>query len=132
MKIAITATSCSNEGIVSEAFETAPYLLIIETGDMSAKVYQNSDEDGKAFAAVIIETGCEAVITGTIEQPAFDLLADAMVSRMKGTGFTVEKSLVLMDEYRLEFITDFNGGTGSHRREHEKSHGTCSGKHHEE
>ncbi|MEL7567869.1 MAG: NifB/NifX family molybdenum-iron cluster-binding protein [Dehalobacterium sp.] len=118
MKIAFTTDESSIDAIVSKTFEESNYLLVVETDDLSMKIYRKTDNDGIDYAKKIIEDDCEAVITGTIEEKAFELLATACVSRMKGTGHTVKDALVLMDAYKLEIIRDFNGSTGKHQHAH--------------
>lgn len=124
MKIALTTNESSVDAIVSKTFEGSNFLLVIETDDLSMKIYRKTDEDGIDYAKKIIEDDCEAVITGTIEEKAFELLASACISRMKGTGYTARDALAMMDAYELEIIRDFNGSTGKHHHGHSK--GLCS------
>lgn len=118
MKIAFTTNESSIDAIVSKTFEGSNFLLVVETDDLSMKIYKKTDNDGIDYAKKIIEEDCEAVITGTIEESAFEPIAAACVSRMKGTGYTVKDALALMNTYKLEIIRDFNGSTGNHQHGH--------------
>lgn len=127
MKIAVTANESTMEGTVSETFEGSNFLLVVETDDLSTTVYKKSDDDGKDYVKKIIESDCELVITGTIEKAAFEPLASVGVTRVKGTGYTVKESLELMEANKLEYIRDFNGGTGEHHRDHSQESFSFSG-----
>ncbi|MGI6492071.1 MAG: NifB/NifX family molybdenum-iron cluster-binding protein [Pelotomaculum sp.] len=130
----ITAVSSQGKTLrdpVAEKFESSPYLLLVETDDFSQEiigieVIENnvqSDPDGLQIAKTICERDCEVVITGTIEQPAFDVLAWGQVTRYKGVNYSAEEALALMHDYRLELIREYNG---KEWEPHDHSHGTCS------
>lgn len=122
MKIAFTSNEGSLDGIVSERFEEGSFLIIVETDNLSLEVYPKIDEEGLDFVKKIIDNKCEAIITGSIEEAAFEPLASAGITRMKGTGYTIKESLRLMDQIKLEYIRDFRGGKGEHHHEHEDEH----------
>ena len=130
MKIAITVDGKDLKSLISEEFEKTKHLLIVETDDLSFMSYPNDldhDSQGMIMAKEIIESNCEAVITGTIEEPAFELLATAQITRYLGTKHSGEEALKLMDAYKLDFIRDFKGGQGtSHKHHHHHNHCSCN------
>jgi len=132
MKIAVSANGPDLKSIVGESFENSPYLLIIETDDMSIDSYKNNDPqhgtDDLKMAENIINADCEVLITGTIERPAFEMVVLAGVTRFCGKGYRVQEAIRLMDEYNLDFITDENGADPETREErHKHDRGTCDG-----
>ena len=54
----------------------------------------------------ILEYNCEAVITGNINQTAFNILADAYVTRYYGYGHSVKDALELSEKRLLKFIKE--------------------------
>jgi predicted Fe-Mo cluster-binding NifX family protein len=132
MKIAIATNGNTLESLVAEEFEQSAFLLIVETDDLSYKVYPNeehTDGSGLAMTKKVIECDCEALITGSIEQLAFDELALAQVTRFLGANHSAKDVLNLMEAYKLNIIRDYKGGEGMF---HEHHHHTCDCGHHEE
>ncbi len=125
MKIAITANGNTLKSLVTEEFEKSEYLLIVETDDNSYEYYDNStnlDDDGITMATKIIKGNCEAVITGSIEEKAFEEIAGAQVTRYFGSKHNVEEALHLMDSNKLDITRDFKGAEDRPDRHH---HDTC-------
>lgn len=113
MKIAVTSSGKALADQVFKVFEKAPYLLIVETKDLSLTVYEGAG-DGIDLADKIKEAYCEGVITGEIEEAAFNVLADEGISRFKGDGMTVQEALSKMEARMLEYIRDFKGAPPGH------------------
>lgn len=61
------------------------------------------------MARKIVEQDCEAVVCGSIEKPAFEVLAAAQVTRYMGAGLVAITALRLMEEYQLDLIRVPNG-----------------------
>lgn len=109
MKIAVVAEGKSLDSQVSEKFEKCLYLLIVNMNDLSITAINNEEVSGENLANEILKYDCEAVITGDIEERAFDILADACVTRYYGVGYSVEKALELMDNRSLKLIRSYDG-----------------------
>ena len=58
------------------------------------------------LALKVLEHNCEALITGTINQTAFNILADAQVTRYFGAGHSVKAALELSGKRLLKLIKD--------------------------
>lgn len=113
MNIAVAAEGKSLDSKVSEKFEKCLYLLIVDMDDLSITAIENDESLGKAsgedLADEVLKYDCEALITGNIQSKAFDVLADAFVTRYLGSGYSVEKALNLMEERSLKLIKTFDG-----------------------
>ncbi len=105
MFIAVAADGRDLSGAVSESLETCAFLLIVnmDTGEVEA-LENSGDETGAALAALVLAHDCEAIITGGLHPAAFDLNADAQVTRYDGLGCSAGKALALMEQYRLKLI----------------------------
>ncbi len=65
------------------------------------------------MAQKIIEFNCEGIISGAISHPeAFDILADACITRFLGPGFSGMEALDLMKKHELKLIRNINGTDG--------------------
>lgn len=113
MLIAAGAEGCSLDSAVSEKFENCRCLLIVETDDMSFESIEKT-EGALTLAERIVERDCEAIITGEFTMDTFNLLADACVTRYRGTGMTVKEALRMMDMDRLEYIRSADGSDTCH------------------
>lgn len=121
MNIAVAAEGKSLDSKVSDEFEGCLYLLIVNMKDSSITVIENELSErasGENLARAVLAYHCEALITGEIRSPAFNILADAYVTRLFGAGHSVEKALELMEKGSLRIIKNVDGS--------EK----CSGHHH--
>ena len=113
MNIAVTADGKSLNSNVAVEFEQCGYLLIINVDDLSIK----SVIDNKIFESLnevrladeIIKNDCEAVITGIMKSSAFNILADAYITRFIGTGYSVRTALELMEKNELKLIKNCDG-----------------------
>lgn len=117
MNIAVAADGKNLESYVTEHFEKCEFLLIINMSDLSIKAIKNEGSVAE-LAKKAIEFDCEAIITGKLNQEPFNILADAYITRFHGFGYTVEKSLELMDRNILKLIRNLEGTEG------------CGGNHH--
>lgn len=119
MKIAITLNENSFKSDVSSEFEKSQYLLISNFPEMTALVYEKTDNmTAEELAQKVIDCDCECVITGEITtRTAFDLLADAGITRYNGSDYSGAKSVELMNQKKLPLTKTFSGETG------------CSGNH---
>ncbi|UWG95685.1 hypothetical protein LPY66_12250 [Dehalobacter sp. DCM] len=132
MKIAVAVNGNMPDSIVSEAFEASAFLLVSETDDMSFEVFENpegTNGHGMAMVNKILEQDCEALISGTIEEDAFEALAAAQVTRYFAAGHTALKALALMDAYELDIIREYNGKEWI---PHDHSQETCDCGHHDD
>ena len=112
MKIAVMSSLPSPEGIVPDTFETAPALLIVETDDNSISTIVCSSKP-KDYVDKIIETWCEAVVTGVhIGKECFDPIADESITRYDGAGLNVLVAARKADRGLLPIIPEYEGGPG--------------------
>ncbi len=126
MKIAVAANGSTLEDLVPGIFEESPYLLIVETDDGSYEAFKNPEGQGGAGLAMtreILKHDCEALISGSIEKPAFEELMLAQVTRYLGTNCSAADALRLMDENQLDFIRVPNGEVWV---SHSHDHDTCN------
>ncbi len=107
MKIAVATKGSTLEDRVPDAFEESLFLLIVETDDGSFEAFKNPEGRrgaGMAMAKEVLRHDCEAVICGTIEKEAFELLSTAQVTRYMGSNHRASDALRLMDAYELDII----------------------------
>ena len=131
MFIAVTTDGPDLSANVSETFESAAALLLVETDTMQFEVFGNPGENvDVAFAQKIAEHDCEAVITGDITEKPFEMLVMACITRYYGYGHTAKEALDLMDAYKLEYIRNIertDEGCGGHDHD-----GECNCGHHDD
>jgi len=120
MKIAMTMEGNVLESAVSSEFDTSPYLLVVRRSETGIEVIEKiEDLTAEQLAQKIIDLNCEGIITGVFKnQPAFDLLADACLTRFLGVGHSGLEALEMMKQRTLPLIRNFEGTEG------------CSGDHH--
>ncbi|HEY8908739.1 MAG TPA: NifB/NifX family molybdenum-iron cluster-binding protein [Desulfosporosinus sp.] len=118
MNIAVTADGENLESQVSEKFEQCLYMLIVNMNDLTVTVIQNDESSGISpevnLANKILEYNCEAVITGSINPTAYNILTDAFVTRYFGAGHSVKDALELSENRLLKFIKDECAGDHHH------------------
>lgn len=124
MHIAITSTNTSLERAVCAKLQQSPVLLILSVSDageilehLPLPIEQGHDA-AMTTARTILQHRCEAVLTGDLPKAAFDLLADAGITRYQAVGLKVGEAVRAMNERLLDFIRSPQGGTH------------CSGHHH--
>ncbi|AET69306.1 hypothetical protein Desor_3852 [Desulfosporosinus orientis DSM 765] len=122
MYIAVAADGKNLDSKVSDEFERCLYLLIVNMNDLSFTVIKNDNLSERAsaenLASAVLSYNCEALITGDIRPLAFNILADAYVTRLFGADSSVKNALELMEKGSLKIIKNYDGT--------EK----CSGHHH--
>lgn len=107
MKIAVATKGSTLEDQVPGTFEESAFLLIVETDDGSFEAFKNPEGQGGAGLAMtkeVLRHDCEAVICGTIEKEAFEVLSTAQVTRYLGANCKAKDALNLMDAYELDII----------------------------
>lgn len=120
MNIAITAGDSTLDSTVFHEFAKTPYLLIVNVDTMACTPIEHTCTPGsdEQLAQTILKHRCEAVITGKLEERAFNVLADNGVTRYAAADISARESLDKMDKRQLEFIRNPEGTS------------TCSGDHH--
>ncbi|NLO96859.1 MAG: hypothetical protein GX091_02085 [Peptococcaceae bacterium] len=112
MKIAVATNGHTLEHTVAEKFEKSTHLLVVEMDDWSFEVYSKDSFPPPAELAlveIIIAKDCEAIITGSMERPSFEALAEQQITRYNGANYSARDALNLMEEYRLDYITTYEG-----------------------
>lgn len=114
MNIAVAADGKSLESKVSEEFERCLYLLIVNMDDLSITAVKNNESAessiGENLAKEVLKYDCEALITGKIKNSAaFDILADACVTRFLGDHNSAENALKLMEKNSLKLLRNYDG-----------------------
>ena len=129
MKIAIAANGSTLQNLVPDTFEESAFLLIVETDDGSYEAFKNPEVEGSAGLAMtreILKHDCEALISGSIEKQAFEVLMKAQVTRYMGANCRAADALRLMDVNQLDFIRVPNGEVWvAHRHDYDTSN--CEG-----
>ncbi|ODA39233.1 NifB/NifX family molybdenum-iron cluster-binding protein [Desulfosporosinus sp. BG] len=110
MNIAITTDGESLDSPVSEKFERCLYMLIVNMNDLSITAINKDQLRGtsleESLAHKVLEYDCEAIITGHINQTAFNILADAYVTRYFGAGHSAKDALELSEKQLLKLIKE--------------------------
>ncbi|MBC3889816.1 hypothetical protein GH810_16045 [Acetobacterium paludosum] len=120
MYLAMTMEGKTLASKVSQRFELCKYLLVVETSDLSINVIENkADLSEENLARKVIEFGCEGIITGGLNPAAFDVLADAYITRYSGVGHSGTEALKLLEKRKLELIKTVDGSDGC-GREHQQ------------
>jgi predicted Fe-Mo cluster-binding NifX family protein len=97
----------------------------VETDDGSYEVFRNPEGEGSAGLAMtmeILKHDCEALISGSIEKQAFEVLMMAQVTRYMGANCRAKDALHLMDANQLDFILAPDGEVWvPHRHDYDTS-----------
>ena len=119
MLIAVAAAGAAAQPIVPESFEESLRLYIVETDEESVTaVYDDPGDHGLLFAERTAAHGCEAVACGRFRTaPAFDVLADACITRYYAAGLPVLEAALVAERSQLPLLTDYEGGKGCGRHE---------------
>jgi predicted Fe-Mo cluster-binding NifX family protein len=104
MKIAVSSTGASIDDRVEERFGRCPYLIIMETDDMSAQILENKNAQlgggaGIRSAELVAETGARVVLTGRCGPNASQALEAAGVQVISDVSGTVRAAV---EEYIKE------------------------------
>lgn len=108
MKIAVAASTSNLSGIIDERLSLSNYLLILHVNEEHGKIeieksYKcNASE--KSLSSIILNEGCEAIISGIIDKVPFNALADQYITRYDGKGYNVDQAIQLMLENKLELF----------------------------
>ncbi|WP_258712423.1 NifB/NifX family molybdenum-iron cluster-binding protein [Clostridium gelidum] len=70
-------------------------------------LFQSSS--GEKLGNEVLKHDCEALITGKIKPLAFNILADACVTRYFGIGNSVQNTIELMKNRSLKLIRNYDG-----------------------
>ncbi len=111
MNIAVTTASDALESMVFREFAQAPFLLIVHMETMRCTVIPHTPAKGSdvSLAKTILDHDCEALIAGKLSEEAFQVLADAAVTRYCGTGMTAAYALEAMENRALSLIRNADG-----------------------
>lgn len=104
-------------------------MLIVNMDDLSFEAFENKEQEkgsGMEMARTIKEYDCEAIITGSIQEQAFEFLAGEQITRYKGAGIAAKEALEMMEKLQLELISDYAGNVGkAHEHGHSCGGGSC-------
>lgn len=113
MNIAVAADGKSLDSKVSEEFEQCLYLLIVDMDNLGITIIKNNkvpeSSSGENLAREVLKYNCEALISGKINPLAFNILADAYVTRFLGEGNSVQNALELMEKNSLKILKNHAG-----------------------
>ncbi len=127
MHIAVVADGPGLDAVVSPAFEAGSWLIVVDTdNDAIVATMEKSDAEGLGFAQAAVDTDCEAVVCGVIEEKAFILLADACITRYDGAGLPARAAVQGAVDNTLPYLRDYEGGSGCEEHGHEE-HDSCDG-----
>lgn len=133
MNIAISAIGPGLDSPVSQEFKTTPFLLIVNMDTMECIGIPHVPGEGsdQGLAGKILEYRCEAVITGKLEEAAFNILANDAVTRYLGVGMSAGAALEAMEARALKFIRNPDGTDECRGNAPELNDlGECGGHHH--
>lgn len=110
MHIAVATEGKDLNSKVSQQFNTCDCLLIVNLDNLNVHVINNEGNDfGEKLANEVVKYNCEAIITGKLSSIAFDILADACVTRYLGVGNSAKHALDLMEKNQLNCIKNHDG-----------------------
>ena len=110
MYIAVAAEGNKLTDKVSQSFDLCKYLLIVNMSDMSVNAIKNESHfSEEELSKKVIDFNCEAIITGNLNKTAFDILAEACITRYFGYGNSAGEALVLMEKNSLNLIRNLEG-----------------------
>ena len=133
MNIAVSASGPNLDSQVFKEFTQAPFLLVVnmDTMDYESIAHVPGPGSDQQMAMIILEHGCEALITGRLNTDAFNILANAAVTRYAGVGLSVEAALMAMENRELQLIRNPEGTDECQGNPPELDDlRTCSGHHH--
>lgn len=98
MKVAVSATGASIDDQVEARFGRCPYLIVVETDDMSARILENKNAQlgggaGVRSAELVTETGARVVLTGKCGPNASQALEAAGVQVVTDVSGTVRSAI---------------------------------------
>ena len=113
MKVSVAVKRAEN--LVPDRFSEADELRIVDVDNMfvvESFCVDNPEGRDAAFAKKTIEWDCEAIICGQMDKAAFEIVADACVTRYLGTGHETMEAVEMMQAYKLPLIREYDGGPG--------------------
>lgn len=133
MNIAITAHNADINSLVFQDFASTPFLLIINVDTMTCTPIAHTCAPGsdQHLARTILEHDCEAVITGTLTEAAFNILAKNHVTRYAAANMTAAYAVATMEHRELSLIRNPEGTDECHGTAPELDDmRVCDGHHH--
>ena len=124
MNISIVTTGQTLQSTVPAKLAQGTYLFIVDVDQFAVtQVLPGPTQKRDVFfAQQTVEHNCEAILCGEIEQEAFEILANASVSRFDATGETPTQAVKKMNASLLPTIRDYKDGPGCAG---ERSGGAC-------
>jgi len=126
MKIGIVTDKNTEDAVVAESLEKGGYLIVVETDTMAALAMIPNEGDGDNFPQALIDNNCEAVVTGTIQQKAFDAIAEAQITRYNGYGLDIGTAAESAHFDILPLTIAFEGGKSCREVPHDHEHESCN------
>ncbi len=114
MNIAVPTVDSTLESAVFCEFAKTPWLLIVDVEKMTCTAIAHSCAAGsdRELARIVLKHRCEALITGKLDEGAFDVLADEGVTRCYlAEGMSAQAALYAMEKRQLELIRNPDGPT---------------------
>ena len=122
MRISIAVTENTPKGKIPENLADARYLFIVEAEENQVVHIEDGSRSRQPdvdFAKATLSWNCEAIVCGgDIEREAFDILADAQISRYDGYGLHASQVLKQLYLYQLPLIREYRGGPGCQGHSH--------------
>ena len=127
MRIAVLSDRKHLGGRVPDTFETSPFVLLVETDDMTLR-WAKKCASPEALVRAVLDANCEAVVCGEhITKACFEPIADACVTRYRGTGCGILDAAKGALDNTLPLIRDYEGGTGCDAGGGSCEDGHCAG-----
>ena len=116
MMIAAAVNENSFDAVIPETLDNAKGILLFDVEQpLPEKTILVTDDIVKAM----VEAQCEAVLCGVIyDANLFDRIADNGITRYFAAGMTVREAVPAMENYELDMVRDYFGGTGCHGHQH--------------
>ena len=133
MNIALSTSGPTLDSPVFPEFSSTPFLLIVNMDTMDCTSIPHTPHQGsdQELAAKILKYRCEAVITGKLEEKAFNILANDAVTRYFGPEMPAGAALEAMEARALRLIRNPEDTTECHGNPPELDDlRTCDGHHH--
>lgn len=133
MNIAITTAEATLDSMIFPEFARTPFLLIVNVESMACTPIAHTCRPGsdQDLARMVLEHNCEAVLTGTLSEESFRILADQHVTRYVATGMSAHKALDRMERRELDLIRNAEGTDACVSTHHGLEElQVCNGRHH--
>ena len=119
MRISIVTNGRGNGSVVCERYEEGKFLLVYESDtNIIEKVFAANPADPLHFAKKTVDLGCEAIVTGIMQEPEFERVASEGITRYNGSGLNALIALRAAVDNTLPLFTDYEGGTGCKEYDH--------------